>query len=79
MRPDSGLDGELKPVEEKLCIFRWGVIGLFKRTRACSSVDRASGYGPEGQGFESLQARSQNTGVSLKLTPVFLSIFLPES
>ncbi len=33
------------------------VLKLANSTRACSSVDRASGSGPEGRGFESLHAR----------------------
>lgn len=33
---------------------------ILAKTRACSSVDRASGSGPEGRGFESLHARFGN-------------------
>ena len=40
-------------------------------TRVCSSVDRASGSGPEGRGFESLHAR-----MSFDLISVVVDKFL---
>ena len=41
------------------------IIKLSKANALLAQLDRASGYGPEGQGFESLTARHSATGYPL--------------
>ena len=44
-------------MEKKTCIFEKGVLlYLGTKNALLAQLDRASGYGPEGQGFESLTA-----------------------
>ena len=69
MEGDSWQKAKLfaKNAKKQLTISFWcgNIIKLSKANALLAQLDRASGYGPEGQGFESLTARHSATGYPL--------------
>ena len=48
------------------------ILGQLKSNALLAQLDRVSGYGPEGQGFESLTARHKKTRLHESVTLFFL-------
>ena len=51
------------------------ILGQLKSNALLAQLDRVSGYGPEGQGFESLTARHEKRG-STRVEPFFFYVEL---